>query len=104
MGKIPDVSNLVTKTALITVENKLSDVSSLVKKTDYNPKVTENENKLNNHKYITTPEFNTLAAEVLNVRLARANLVVKKNLIVLYQALIVKLQQIKQKTSHLKMN
>ena len=31
-------------------------------------KVTEIENKLNNHnhdKYITTPEFNTLAADVL---------------------------------------
>ena len=106
-GKIPDVSNLVTKTALITVENKLSDVSSLVKKTDHNTKVTEIENKLSNHnhdKYITTPEFNALAAEVLNVRLAQANLVVKQILIVLYQALIVKLQQIKQKASHLKMN
>ena len=37
----------------------------LLKKTDYNTKVTEIENKLNNHshdKYITTPEFDTLAA------------------------------------------
>ena len=31
-GKIPDVSNLVTKTSLTTVENKISDVSNLVKK------------------------------------------------------------------------
>ena len=31
-GKIPDVSNLATKTSLITVENKIPDVSSLVKK------------------------------------------------------------------------
>ena len=55
-GKIPDVSNLVTKTALITVENKIDDVNNLVYKTDYD---TEIENKLNNHnlnKYITTPE------------------------------------------------
>ena len=38
----------------------------------------EIENKLNNHnhdKYITTPEFNTLAANVFNARLAKANLV-----------------------------
>ena len=52
----------------------------LVKKTDYNTKTTEIENKLNNHnhdKYITTSEFNTLAADVFNARLAQANLVTK---------------------------
>ena len=52
----------------------------LLKKTDYDTTVTEIENKLNNHnhdKYITTPEFNTLAADVFNARLARANLVTK---------------------------
>ena len=68
-GKIPDVSSLATKTALTTVENKIPSVSSLVKKTDYNIKITEIENKLDNHnhdKYITTPEFNTLAAGVFN--------------------------------------
>ena len=31
-GKIPDVSSLVTKSALTFVENKIPDVSSLVKK------------------------------------------------------------------------
>ena len=80
-GKTPDVSNLATKTALTAVENKIPDVSSLVKKTDYGTEITEIENKLNNHnheKYITTPEFNTLAADVFNARLARANLVAKK--------------------------
>ena len=51
-------------------------------KTDYNTEITEIENKLNNHnhdKYIITPEFNTLAADIFNARLARANLVVKIN-------------------------
>ena len=55
------------------------DVSNLVKKS----KVTETENKLNNHnhdKYITSPEFNTLAADVFNVRLAKEDLVVKTNI------------------------
>ena len=31
-GKIADVSNLVTKTALNAVENKISDASNLAKK------------------------------------------------------------------------
>ena len=81
-GKILDISNLATKTALTTVENKIPSVSSLVEKTDYDIKITEIENKLNNHnhdKYVTTPEFNTLAADVFNARLARANLVAKTN-------------------------
>ena len=81
-NKMQDVSSLATKTLLTIVENKIPDVSNLVKKTDYNTKTTEIENKLNNHnhdKYITTPEFNTLVADVFNARLARANLVAKEN-------------------------
>ena len=80
-NKIPDVSSLATKTALTAVENKIPDASSLVKKkTDYNTKITEIEKKLTDHnhdKYITTPEFNTLAASVFNARLAQANLITK---------------------------
>ena len=79
-NKIPDVSNLVTKTALTTVENKIPTASSFVKKTDYNTKVTEIENKLNNHnhdKYTDTSEFNKLAADVFNARWAQANLLTK---------------------------
>ena len=75
-NKIPDVSSLATKTALTAVENKIPSVSNLVKKTDYNTKITDIENKLNNHnhdKYVATSEFNTLAA-VFNARLAQANL------------------------------
>ena len=40
-NKIPDISNLATKTTLTTVENKIPDISNLVKKIDYNNKVTE---------------------------------------------------------------
>ena len=50
----------------------------LVKKTDSNTKITDIEKKLTDHnhdKYITTPEFNNLAADVFNVKLKRANLV-----------------------------
>ena len=79
-NKIPDFSSLATKTALTAVENKIPSVSSLVKKTDYDTKISELEKKLTDHnhdKYITTPEFNTLAASVFISRLAEANLVTK---------------------------
>ena len=49
-------------------------------KTDYNTKVTKIENKLNNHnhdKYIDTLEFNKLAADVFNARLAQGNFITK---------------------------
>ena len=78
-NKIPDVSILATKTALTAAKSKIPDVGSLAKKTDYNTKITEIENKLNNHyhdKYITNPEFNTLAA-VFNAKLSQANSVAK---------------------------
>ena len=45
-GKIPDISDLATKSALKVIENKISDVNSLVKKTDFNTKVTEIEGKI----------------------------------------------------------
>ena len=79
-GKIPSISGLATNAALTAVENKIPNISSLVKKTDYNTKITEIEKKLTDHnhdKYITTPEFNTLAADVFNARLAQANLITK---------------------------
>ena len=68
-NKIPDISNLAIKTALTTVENKITNVSNLVNKIDYSTKVTKIENKVINHnhdKYITTPEFNKLAADAFN--------------------------------------
>ena len=43
-------------------------------------KITGIENKLNNHnhdKYINTSEFNKLAVDVFNVRIAQANLITK---------------------------
>ena len=65
-GKIPSISGLATNAALTTAENK----------TYYNTKTSEIEKKLTDHdhdKYITTPEFNTLAVDVFNVRLAQTN-------------------------------
>ena len=52
----------------------------VIQLTDYNNKVREIENKLNNHnhdKYIDTQEFNKLTAEVFNARIAQASLITK---------------------------
>ena len=79
-NKIPDVSSLARKTALTAVENKIPSVSSLVKKRDYNTNIAEIDKKLTDHnheKYIITPEFNNLAGDVFNARLAQANLTTK---------------------------
>ena len=43
---MPDVTNLATKTALTTFGNKIRDVSSLAKKTDYNTKIAEIDTKV----------------------------------------------------------
>ena len=54
----------------------------MVKKTNYNTKVTEIEKKLTDHnhdKYITTPYFNALAADAFNEGLAHANLITKRD-------------------------
>ena len=75
-SKIPSFSGLATNAALTAVENKTPNISSLVKKTDYNTKITEIEKNLTDHnhdKYITTPEFNILTVSVSNARLRQAN-------------------------------
>ena len=51
-----------------------------LKKRHYDTKVTEIENKLNNHnhdKFIDTSEFNTLATNFFNAIITQANLITK---------------------------
>ena len=77
---IPSITGLATNSALTAVGNKIPDASILVKKTDSDTKISDIEKKFTDHnhdKYITTPEFNTLAATVFNARLAQVNLVTK---------------------------
>ena len=69
-NKIPIISGLAATSALTAVESKIPIISSLVKKkqTDYNTKTTKIEKKVvdyNQDKYVTTPEFNKLIAEIL---------------------------------------
>ena len=57
-------------------------MSNLVKKTDYNTKVTEIEKKITDHnhnKYIDTSKFNTLGTNLFNTRIAQANLIRKSD-------------------------
>ena len=96
--------------------SKLSDVvkSDIAKKTVYDKlkincdtRISKLEKKLtdhNNDKYITTPEFNTLAADVFNARLAKANLITKTILMLNCHVLIEKLTQINQNINLLKMS
>ena len=98
-NKILSISNLATKTALTTVENKIPNIGGLVEKTDYNTKITDIENKLNNHnhdKYVATSEFNTLAADVFNARFAQANLITKTDFHAKLSVVIEQLLQIRQ--------
>ena len=55
-------------------------------------------------KYIDTPEFNRLAADVFNARLAQANLITKTDFDAKLSILTEKLLQINQKIYLLKIN
>ena len=77
---MPSITGLVTNAALTAVENKMPKVSNLVKKTGYNTKISEIENKVNDHdEYTITSEFNKLTTKDFKARLTQANLVTKTN-------------------------
>ena len=78
--KILSITGLATNSAVTAVENRIPIISNLVKKTDYNTKISEIENKFSDHdhdKYITTSEFNKLTTGNFTARLAQVNLVRK---------------------------
>ena len=65
-NKIPDVSNFATKTELTNLSDKVPDITTLIKKGDYNTKIVEIENK-----YVSNSGFNT--------KLGEANVITKRN-------------------------
>ena len=82
-NKIPNITYLATTTTHTAVENEKPSVSNLVKKTDYNTKISEIEKKTTDHdhdKYITTPESNKLTAESLAAKLSQVNLASKSDI------------------------
>ena len=71
-----------------------------MKKTDYDTKTSEIENKVIDHnhdRYITTPELNILAARIFNARLAKAHLVTKTDFDTKLQSLNKKINSNKTK-------
>ena len=65
---------------MTSVENKIPDISNLVKKKDYDAKIKDTVKKVadrDHDKYIKTSEFNKLTTENFAVRLAQTNLLRK---------------------------
>ena len=77
LKKILNINNFATTTALTAFENKIPNVSNLVKKTDYKTKISEIENTMitdhDHDKYITIQDFNKLTSENFTVRLKQVN-------------------------------
>ena len=78
-GKILNIANLATATTTLTAaENEIPNVSNLVKKTVYNTKISEIDNKIatdrDHDKYITSQVFNKLTSENFTTILKKANL------------------------------
>ena len=85
---MPSISGLATTSALTALENKIPDASNLVTKTGYNTKLvklTRNDHDHDHDKYITASEFNKLTAENFAARLKQANLITKTDFDTKYQ-------------------
>ena len=81
-NKIPSITGLATNSALTAAEDEILNVSNLVKKQIMAQKLLKLKKKLtddDHDKYITTSEFNNLAARFFTARLAQANLIRKTN-------------------------
>ena len=79
-----DTSDFVLKinynTDKTQLEKRIPNVTDFVIKTDCNTKINDIENRNTDHnhnKYIDTPDFNKVAANVFNARLKQANLLTK---------------------------
>ena len=64
--EIPCISNLTITSALTTVKNKIPNVSDLVRKADYDAKISEMENK-----YFTTSDYTKFTSNTLDANIAQ---------------------------------
>ena len=64
-NKIPDISNLATKTALTNLSNTVPDINTLILKSDYDTKIAEIKSK-----YVSNTGFDS--------KLAQANVITKR--------------------------
>ena len=69
-NEIPSITNLTTTDAFTTVENKIPNVSDLVKKAGYIPKISKMENK-----YFTTSDYNKFTSNKLDAKITQKQLV-----------------------------
>ena len=73
-GEIPSIINLATTAALTTVENKILNVSDLVKKTDYNAKISETK-KYIHFTTFTTSDYNKYTSNALDANIKQEKFV-----------------------------
>ena len=57
-NKIPDISNLATKVTLTNLSNTVPDISTLIKKSDYDTKIREIDSK-----YVSDAGFGSKLAQ-----------------------------------------
>ena len=79
---MPGVCSLAANTALTAVANKTPSVSSLVRKKNYDAKISELEKKfliIIMTNILLPQSLNTLAASVFNARLPQANLITRRD-------------------------
>ena len=67
-GEIPRITNLATTAAFTTVGNKIPNVSSLIKKSDYDAEVKDIKNK-----YFTTSDYTKFTNNVFNAKITEKN-------------------------------
>ena len=68
-GEIPGITNLAAAAAFTTVENKIPNFSDLVKKADYDGKISEIEKKYFSVSYYNKFTSNTLDAKITQKKL-----------------------------------
>ena len=62
--EIPSITNLSTTVALTAVGNEIPNVSDLVKKADYDTKISEMQNK-----YFTTSDYKKFASNTVDTKI-----------------------------------
>ena len=70
-GKTPTIIILATGAALNAVENSVSKVSDLLKKTDYESKISNIETK-----YFTITDYNNIMGEIFYVKMKAKGLLI----------------------------
>ena len=69
-GKIPSIIVLVTTAAFHVINNEISTVSDLVKKTDYDLKISDIEDK-----YFTISDYNKFTNEIVDAKMKKQKIV-----------------------------